>query len=251
MSKHDYYSKILHGQPSADLDRDTHVDKIESDILIRFNQTYVIRIKPDGTIVLNCSGWRTPSVKARMNLLLKDTGWWIVQEDNVWYLQNDGKIRYLVTDGLQIKPDGSVDGAISGERSKFKMNSIINRYVSDFLKAWKKGWVRPPGPQDPGHLYKICADVREKKCIPSEEIPELRHYVHEYMISNYHFGSMLMAAIELAGGADQAPLTVLEKFNIQEWLAEGEPVQSKLIQTKNIGKILRSFLRKLFDLKDH
>ncbi len=226
------------------------MDKIESDILIRFNQTYVIRIKPDGTQILSCHGWKTPAVKARMNLLLKDTGWRIVQDNTSWYLQNNGPIRYLVVDGLEIKPDGTVDGAISGERDNFKIGSVINRYVSGYMKAWRAGWVSAPGPHDPANVYMICCDVRENKRIKPEERPELQNFVFEYMRSEYCFGSLLMLALETAGGADRAPLTLIEKFHVQDWLRDGEPPVSKLVKTKNLGKILRSFLRKLFDLPD-
>jgi hypothetical protein len=244
----DLYSKMLHGKDSKRIARDTYVRRNDTDIVVQFHKTFVVRIKPDGTHVLDTGGWRTPSVKTRINMILRPLGWTIVQEDHVWFLQKD-QLRYLFVDGCMILPDGKVKGA-SGKQCLFRnVNSLIDKYVSGFMREWKRGDVPPPCAGDPFNVYMICSSPLEKKSIAEADKPELQHFVLQYMRGQYYFGSLLMVAIEDAGGAGKAPLHILDKTHVEQWLKDGAPAQSRLLETKNLGKILRGFLKKLFDLE--
>ena len=53
------------------------------DLAIRLHHTDIITKKPNGDVVLDSGGWRTPTTKDRIS---KHSGFRIMQRNHVWYI---------------------------------------------------------------------------------------------------------------------------------------------------------------------
>src|ERR1022692_714331 len=68
-------------------------------IAIEFNRRKIIELHPDGTHVINTGGWRTPSVRAKIESAIEKLGFTIVQQKGHWYLEGNAE-RYVFEDGI-------------------------------------------------------------------------------------------------------------------------------------------------------
>lgn len=79
---------------------------------IKHHNTVILTYDLDGTCIVDCHNWYTPTTKERLNNWLPE-GWMIYQEDYVWYLVNtanpDNPREYV--NGMQISPSGSLIGS--------------------------------------------------------------------------------------------------------------------------------------------
>lgn len=68
------------------LQNNTWLEKLEDGTFgVRLHDTYVVKIKPDGTYILNTGGWKTAMTKQRINDYSPAR---IFQERGNWYVGN-------------------------------------------------------------------------------------------------------------------------------------------------------------------
>jgi len=68
-----------------------------ADITVVHHATPIIRYRPDGTIVLDCRGYRSTSTKANLN---RYTGLHVWQKDFTWYVSDGIGDEEAFVDGL-------------------------------------------------------------------------------------------------------------------------------------------------------
>jgi len=238
----------LQGKDRKKIDGNTYLERDEARIVIRFHTTFVVMVLPDNTIVLNSGGWETPTTKTRMNKVLNRFQWTIIQDKSLWWLVDLKKdLRYRYSDGTRILPNRMVLGYAKGPEAvdSPKLLPLITRYVQGYVFAWRNGQVPPPDNGDPYLFYRI---VRGKRVPTPTELPEIRAFMIQAMRINYCFGSLLMAALNRAGGADSRSLSLLDKHHVAEWLAKSKPVTARLMDATapHIEKVLIKYIKSLF-----
>ena len=70
--------------------------------VIRYTRTDIVKIKPNGDIILNSGGWQTVTTKRKMNQYLP-SGFYLYQSKFEWFI-ND--VPFI--DGIKIMFDGKV-----------------------------------------------------------------------------------------------------------------------------------------------
>ncbi len=70
--------------------------------VIRYTRTDIVKIKPNGDIILNSGGWQTVTTKRKINQLLP-SGFYLYQSKFQWFI-NDAPF----IDGMKIVFDGKV-----------------------------------------------------------------------------------------------------------------------------------------------
>lgn len=116
---------------SRKIANNTYLKRRGEDIALLLHQTDVVTFKPNGDIVLNSGGWRTPTTKERINIGLVHTDYMVWQERGVWYLGNNGYNKTLVfADGMTIHEDGSVTGAgVDNPKADAKLKAKVRAYA--------------------------------------------------------------------------------------------------------------------------
>lgn len=76
---------------------------------IRLHHTDIVVFRPNGDIVLNSNGWRTPTTKDRMNKFIWP--WYISQSNKIWHISNDDGNQFVYADNMILHNDGTVTGA--------------------------------------------------------------------------------------------------------------------------------------------
>lgn len=252
---HKFYREAqseLSGQQHVRLSGQAHLHQESDSIVIRFKKKNVVTILSDGTHILDTGGWRTPAVRSTIEAAIKKLGLCIVQQAGIWFISHidpDQPDRYLFADGVKIRADGRMVGARLEEVCLKVDPKMINRYVSTYVREWKKGQVTSPSPVDPYNFYLM---VTNEKAVPN--LPELRQHLAVYMQAEYLycFGSLLLVAINDVGGSETEKLELTGKLHIQEWMNAGKPRRSKFLDESGpqVGEILRQYLRKLFGIKE-
>jgi hypothetical protein len=70
-----------------------------ADITIVHHTTPIIRYRPDGTVVLDCRGYRSATTKDNLN---RYTDFRVWQKDRVWYISVDYTDEQEYSDGMEI-----------------------------------------------------------------------------------------------------------------------------------------------------
>lgn len=94
-SRYEVAEKTLGRRDSKKVGNNTYMVRGDGCIHVRLHQTNVVTYYPDGRIVLNSGGWRTPTTKDRIN---NWTSARIYQTKYQWYLA-DGRPFY---DGMEV-----------------------------------------------------------------------------------------------------------------------------------------------------
>jgi len=97
------------GQVARISGRTTKITKgKDGSLAIRYHQTDVVLVAPDGTIVLNTGGWNTNTTKNRMNQASSqfNLGYQVWQENGKWFVRWNKKV--ILFDGIRLvlKPGG-------------------------------------------------------------------------------------------------------------------------------------------------
>lgn len=148
------FKKCHNKERGPKLADNTYLQKRGNAFAVRFYNTDVVMIRPDGTYRLNSGGHRTVSTKNRMNAI---TSCNISQTKGIWHIENT-----LYTDGMLIKPDNKV---VEGEPvdNLLKIKAEVDRRVSKFIKLLIQGcfgcnigeWDDYKGQGLPRHTSKI------------------------------------------------------------------------------------------------
>lgn len=230
--------------------------KLGKVITVKFKQTFVVSVAPNGTIELNTGGWRTPAVRAKLNKFLSLAGWGITQELGAWYLVNElDKKRYPFSDHMIIQPSGKViasrtlqvkpiEAAARGSHP-MDVSRAINAFAKEYCNSWANSDILPPSPSDPWSLYQLTLGPEKSSVSPSE----LKLHIKAYIVSKYFFGSLLAVALQDADGEDTELLSIIDKLAIERWLASGKVEQSKFTEdtVSNLRTVLKRYLYRVFE----
>jgi len=87
--------------------------RVESDgtICVRYHNTDVVTIDPNGVITLQSGGWYTNTTKHRMNQYAPDV--YVFQKRGNWFVDWMGK-TYDFADGMRLNPNGEVFAPVNG-----------------------------------------------------------------------------------------------------------------------------------------
>lgn len=218
-------------------------------IAIEFNRRKIIELHPDGTHVINTGGWRTPSVRAKIESAIEKLGFTIVQQKGHWYLEsiNADSVteRYVFEDGITLHPNGKVTGAKLALASTDVDSDLIDAYVDAWFTEWQTGQVCPPSPSDPHTFYAVVADGKRANKA------EMRQQMVFYYGTEYYFGSLLMVALKDAGGSKTDKLDVIGKVHVEDWLKGGDLLPCKLIEGTSLAlkNVLKEFLYRLHGIR--
>lgn len=105
----------------------TRLQKHGHAFIVRYYETDVVIIRPDGKYRINSGKHRTVTTKRRMNMILPTTCR-ISQSNGIWYA---GDAYY--TDGMLIGPDGKAIGAKEIPNLK-KIKNMVDRKISKFIR---------------------------------------------------------------------------------------------------------------------
>lgn len=131
-------------------------------IAVTLYRTDVVRLYPDGRVVLNTGGWRTVTTKDRMNRFLPE-GWSVWSDRSVWYLGcgpwTENPEKYTFADGITIDAEGNVSGQAAASPKELQaLNRLCGRYAKKFVDALFSGEVPAPGAGDCWHCHLQTGD---------------------------------------------------------------------------------------------
>jgi hypothetical protein len=74
-------------------------------LTVRYHNTDVVTVYPNGRIVLDAGGWFTPTTKTRMNQASNQLGlgFTVFQKDFRWYVSVDGHVLEWAGDSITIR----------------------------------------------------------------------------------------------------------------------------------------------------
>ena len=136
---------------SRKIGNNTYLIRRGENIAIRLHNTDIVIYYPNGKIVLNSGGWRTPTTKDRINSALRHE-YRISQDKGIWYIQ--GKI---FQDGLTIE-----NGVITGTgEDRTKENKKFKKKVSKYAQACADAIpIDKPSPGDCWYCLMMTDDKR-------------------------------------------------------------------------------------------
>lgn len=106
---------------SKTLENNTRLElREDGSIAVRLHSTDVLTFRPDGSVVYNSGGWRTVTIKARMNSYGPAD---ITQAKRIWYING-----LLYQDGCIWHSDGKITGA--------KQATTLGEALTKRLSLW-------------------------------------------------------------------------------------------------------------------
>ena len=75
---------------------------------VRLHRTDIVKVSPNGDIVLNSGGWQTVTTKARINQVASEweLGFVVYQDNFQWWIQPIGAEPRLFSDGARFNLNG-------------------------------------------------------------------------------------------------------------------------------------------------
>ena len=180
----------------------------DGETIIRLHRTDIVRKLPDGSVILNSGGWRTPTTKERMS----SYGWRVIQDKGQWYVSKNGswdgeRVPYF--DGIQVPQcfDHPPAEAAKNEQREKKLRKQVKRMLAELDKlevlpepgpgdCWLCMMHRPKGPEPSkdGYLPFASGDG------PEDGTDHILSHVEEC----YIHGTLLVNALTWAGYSDPA-----------------------------------------------
>jgi len=149
--------------------------------VIRFHETDIVLIEPDGTVQLFTGGWLTPTTKKRLNEYLpsgfniySDKGVWWVSNGRPW--NNDNRQVWAFTEGMRVTPDGNVLGVDESKPERIKQ---LRKKITKFCNEMKKLDTMPQ--PDLGDCLICRLPVEQQDCLESH-LDEV--YIHGTLVLN-------------------------------------------------------------------
>lgn len=100
---------LLGKRSSRVLGNNTTLEKrYGGDIAVQHWSTDIITYRPDGSIIVDTSGWWTATTKARLNLYVNGVSFFSDRGHLVHGFEDD--TTYIYEDGMEIAPDGRIKG---------------------------------------------------------------------------------------------------------------------------------------------
>ncbi len=98
LTSYDECVKRLGGKDSRKLRNNVYLRRDGADIVVVHHATPIIRYRPDGSIVLNCAGYRSPTTKANLN---RYTYLSVCQKGFVWHISAGPNHSVVFSDGIE------------------------------------------------------------------------------------------------------------------------------------------------------
>lgn len=151
---------------------------------IRLHKTDVITFMPNGDVVLNTNGWKTPTTKSRIHDFTPLRVW---QEKGVWYING-----HVFADGMVFHPDGTVTGEGEDPKETLRIAKKIRKYARAFVDELSVGNVPKPSG---GDCWFCCFRTTDGNVPLGEKVHDTEHLV-SHMDEKYYVPSLLVNALE-------------------------------------------------------
>lgn len=212
------------------------IKRKDGSIAVRLWDTDVVVYKPNGDIVLNSGGWRTPTTKDRLNGYSPIT---IAQTNKVWYVCRKGKWEEKnvpFRDGMIVHPDGSFEGVgnVQDEEYVKRMNKAITKYVDGYIKALFDGKVPAPSAGD----CWFCA-LRTEDGKTMGDVGDKKDHLVGHFHDKYYVPSLLYNAMT-EGGVSMFAKAVVGSI----WKGEYESDSMDGLAARQIRSALKKYLEK-------
>lgn len=175
-----------------------HGDQAEDQrevLCVKFHETDIVKLYPDGRVRLYTGGWRTPITRSRIE---EYSGIHVQSHEGIWFVYKDSK-TYLTPfyDGMLFDPRHKVvhprkETVDSVMRRKHALDRAVTRYIQDFTADLKRQVDERGGFNRPNN-----GDCWGCTMFGDHEVDHLvSHFVEDYFVP-----SLLMNAItESCGG---------------------------------------------------
>lgn len=176
------------GKQSKKIDNNTYLVRIEDYFAVRLHQTDILRFYPDGSVLLDSGGWKTPTTKDRINNYLPN-GFQLRTRKRVWYLWAHGE-EYLYADGMVIKGNDIVDGTVLNketEKERERLLKSIKEYSRELVQKVVNLEIDAPSFKD---CWYCSALLEETPDIFLEENHLLSHLEEKYYVPSLFWSAM-------------------------------------------------------------
>lgn len=204
-------------------------------ITLRYHGTNVVTFRPDGSMVLNSGGWRTPTTKERINWCLPG-GFGLSQVKHVWYLNN-----HVFADGMVVYPDGRIEGAAekSAPRKAAKLTKAIKAYVTGYIETLFAGKVERPSVGDCWHCWYGPMRTQNKRTLGEVTGDDhMRHHIQE----RYYVPSMIVRAADTFGASFYTRTVLGDLLGYTKHFKDGNLGDMRDIARDDLSKVLRRYV---------
>lgn len=162
---------------------------------ILYHKTVVVLHNPDGSIVLNSGGWRTPTTKERINSELP-SGYAVSQSKGLWYVHGpQSKVPYY--DGIVIVPGADLKVSKWGEIEERKQKKLGKQILAFVKKLDKLSEIPQPSQADCWY----CSMVTDDGKTLGESTND--NHLLSHVVEGYLHGSLIVNALRWSGLSDQ------------------------------------------------
>jgi len=196
---YNHYNELLQGRckNSRRLENNTYVQRRDSDIVIKYHDTDIIRFKDDEkTIIVDCSDFRTVTTRQRLSAYLPVN---VSQKNYIWYIGKDRNNQALFFDGIELNYNGDIISdpklvQYKEDKKTIKIKKDINKYCNALIKFIDKNGVPMPNSGD-------CWDcsMRTENNITLGDSTNNHSHLLEHIKENYIHGSLIYNALTEAG----------------------------------------------------
>ena len=180
---------------------------------VRLHNTDVVKYYPDGRIILNSGGWKTPTTKDRINKYAPVNVW---TNKGIWYIgQSWNKpAEAIYQDDMVINPDGSFSGVMTMKQAKeeTKLRGQVRKYAKDFITALKTGKIPMPSS---GDCWGCCM-----KGVKTGQTVMGSDHILSHIKEKYYVPSLAVNALEAFGASMAAKSTLwfyMGHENANDW----------------------------------
>lgn len=161
----------------------TRVVKSGNDYAIRYHDTNVVTVAPDGTTTLNSGGWRSKTTKERIADYAEGVHIW--QTKGVWYVSTV-RGTAVFADGMQIAPDGVITGGldVSELMKQEALAKAIKKYAKEYSRRLHAGLIGKPSN---GDCWGCLMGIKHTD--------HIQHHIEE----GYYVPSLVLRAVEAFG----------------------------------------------------
>jgi hypothetical protein len=165
---------------------------------LKYHNTILVTISPDGTITLNSGGYRTSTTKDRINQFSPVS---VYQNKGIWYVgdkRNQDEPSVLFFDGIQFR-----DGKCISEIKEVDMKEVtrVKKMISNYCHLITKDNIPLPAAGDCWY----CLMVTDKSDGKQETLGDAwndNSHLWSHMEEEYVFGSLLVNAMRESGYRD-------------------------------------------------
>lgn len=167
----------------------------DGETVIRLHSTDIVRKLADGSVVLNCGGWKSATTKDRMNSHLP-AGYRLSQERGVWSVNG---VPYF--DGMNIPYDvvKPQKASAKAEKTDLALRASIRKFVA---KCDKFECLPAPSSGDCWFCSMVVSSPEKDKGKSLGDASGNHTHIREHVKQGYLHGSLILNALKWAGYRD-------------------------------------------------